>query len=136
MNAEKVVKALLAADASVVGFVGTKIYGGVDEQDAVPPFVIYRKLPGTTRDVNEALDPTEPGAQVVTAPIEVLCVASDYEVMKQLGMAVRAALVYKSGTIAGVTLLGIELQDEGGDDFSLEAQVHMQGFVYQVKHEE
>lgn len=137
MRAEKVVKSLLAADAGVTAIIGAKLWGGVAAQDEEPPFVVYRKI-ATTRD--EGMDPDEitPGAAtcIVRAQIEITCVAAQYEGMKTLGEAVRNALAYQRGTVAGVELLGIFIDSEGADEFNPERDEFFQTWVFRVEHSE
>jgi hypothetical protein len=137
MRAEKVVKTLLAADATIASYVGTRIWGGMAQQDVDGPFIVYRKL-AASRD--EGIDPADvqPGAAtcVVSALMEVVVVARDYEQMKSLGEAVRLALAYKRGTVAGVELLGISIEAEGADEYSVENDEHFQPWTFRVQHSE
>lgn len=137
MRAEKIVKALLDASAAVAAIVGTRIYGGVAPEEEPAPLVVFRKA-GAQRPQSEdggLLDPEVEG-QIVSAAVDVLCIAGEYPQLKALGEAVRQALAYEHGTVAGETLLGIEIADEGGDQYDPELREHGQVWSFEVRHTE
>ena len=132
MRAEQIVKALLTADAGVTALVGTKVWGGIAAQDIATPFVVFRKV-SASRD--EGMDPAG-GSGLVRAQIEVTCVAAEYEDLKALGEAVRVALAYERGTVAGHELLGIFIETEGADEYLPDRDEFFQAWVFRVEHTE
>lgn len=130
MRAEKAVSSLLNADAGVAAIVGTKIYGGAAPDETAAPLLIYRKQSADRPEQND-IDP-----QLVEALIDVLCVAPTYPQLKELGEAVRLALVAQRGTINGVDLLYIHLEEEGGDDYEPQLREHAQVWTFRVQHTE
>lgn len=131
MRAEKAVAALLNADVGVSALVGTKIYGAAAPDETPAPLLVYRKV---SADRAEQLSP-EP-VQLVEAQIEVLCVASTYPELKALGEAVRLALVGRAGTVAGVDLQYIRVQEEGADDYEPQLREFAQPWTFAVQHTE
>ncbi len=137
MRAEQIVESLLTGAAGVTALVGSRIYGGVAAQDVAAPLVVYRKV-GATRD--EGMDPADvqPDADTAfeRAQIEVTCVAAEYEALKSLGEAVRLALAYRRGAVAGYELLGIFIESEGPDEFDPNRDEFFQAWVFRVEHSE
>lgn len=132
MRAEKIVAALLNADAGVAAIVGTRVFGGVAHEQSPAPLVVYSKR---SAERGGMLAPNNEGA-VVTAVLDVLCIAPNYEQLKVLAEAVRRALVYQQGTVAGEHLMGIEAIDEGVDQYDPELREFGQVWGYQVTHTE
>jgi hypothetical protein len=132
MRAEKIVSSLLNASVAVAAIAGTRIFGGAAPEDATAPLVVYRKAGGTREGL---LDPANNG-EIVAAAIDVLVIAATYDVMKSLGDAVRLTLVHKRGTVASEWLLGVEVLDEGPDQYDEELREHGQVWTYEVKHTE
>lgn len=132
MRAEKIVAALLTADAGVAAIVGTGVFGGVAHEQWPAPLVVYRKR---SAERGGLLAPGNDGA-VVTAVLDVVCIATTYEQLKQLAEAVRQALVYQQGTVAGEHLMGIEAIDEGADEYEPELREFGQVWGYQVTYSE
>lgn len=131
MRAEKAVAALLTADAGVAALVGTKVYGGSVPQNTVAPLVVFLHGEGSPVDAQRA-------NQVMpwSAQIEVLCVAATYTAMKALAEAVRLALAFQSGDIAGVQVLAITCANKGRDQYDPELQEHAQVLTFNVLYQE
>lgn len=131
MRAEKAVASLLNADAGVAALVGTKIYGGAAPDETAAPLLVYRKQ---SAERVEQADPAP--LQIVEALIDVLCIASTYPQLKDVGEAVRLALIGQRGTVNGVDLLYISLDQEGGDDYEPTLREHAQVWTFRVQHTE
>lgn len=133
MRAEAIVRALLANAAGVTAIVGGRIYGGVASQDAPAPLLVFRKI-GATRE--EGMDPAAGASAIVRAQVEVTCVAAEYDDLKALGEAVRTALAYQRGTVAGHALLGIFIEAEGPDEYMPDRDQLMQAWTFRIEHDE
>lgn len=138
MRAEKVVRALLDASTEVQAIVEGRVWGGNAPQKAAAPLLIYRKL-SAQRDAQ--LDRDE--FCIVDAQIEILCIAKTYPALKELAEAVRVALAWVEGVddggspsaaIAGVSVLGILITDEGPDEYDPDLDEHGQSWIFTVKH--
>lgn len=131
MRAEKALTTLLAADSGVSALVGTRIYGSAPPENTPAPLIVYRKL-------SAARTPTLSIGTLaeVDARIEVLCIATSYAQLKTLAEAVRTALAYQRGTLAGVDVLDITIDDEGADEYDADLREHAQSWTYLVKHTE
>ncbi len=109
---EKAIYAILAADAGVNAIVGTRIYPGKLPQGVTLPAIVYGRI---TTGPNHASGNT-PGLR--SAFIQTTCYDEDdatqsaYEGADVLGKAVKSALSRYSGTIAGIVVQQIFLDDE------------------------
>jgi len=123
MRAEQVVYTLLAADAGVAAIVGTRIYPGALPQRTILPALVYSHV--DTVDL-EPID-AQAGGLIALGRIQVNALVNDdpsgvsgYAQLKALGEAVRAALSFASGSIAGVTVVSVlrdqALPDQRDDD--------------------
>lgn len=131
MRAQAIVRELLNAHAGTTAMVGTRIWGGIAQQDAPAPLVVYRLI-GSQPD--EGIDPGSITADTATesAQIEVVHVARTYEEMLALGEQVRLALVYRSGTVAGYSLLGVNKDSEGPEEYDQQRDEHFQSRTFRV----
>jgi hypothetical protein len=127
MRAEKVVSALLGADAGVAALVGTKIYGGAAPQGAAAPLVVYAHLESAPAATLRAYQPA-----TVRSSIDVLCVAKTYQSLKDLAEAVRLALSFKAGAIAGVQVASVVWASRGRDEFDFELGEYAQLLSFEV----
>ncbi len=130
MKAEKVISYLLNNAAPVTTIVGERIYGGSARKGAIAPLVVYGKQ-GAERDPD--LDATE---TTVTARMDVMCVAKTYPQLKELAEAIRVALSFKSGTLAGVNCLEVREPEEGPDEYDPELDEYAQVWNFTVVHTE
>lgn len=131
MRAEKVVASLLNGAGAVTAIVGTKITAVLAEQPSDAPFVVYWKE-SAERQPSISIG----GPIVVSAIISVQVVALDYTTLKNLGEAVRVALLTTHGNIAGVDVNDIQVAAEGPDFFDPELQLYAQLWQYLVTHQE
>lgn len=137
MRAEAVVGHLLASNASLVTRIGTadKVFGGVADDGTDtgpdPEFVVYLHANSNAQFAQRAQHPNTWLSQV-----EVLGVSSSYQGLKELMELVRLALVFQSGSIAGVYVNSIVLASKGRDLFDEELSEWGQVFTFNVTHQE
>lgn len=131
MRAEKVVSALLNADGAVASIVGTRIHGGATPEGTAAPCVVFAHA-------GSAVDGRMSATQqyVVGADIEVMAVARTYQELKQLHEAIRGALSFKAGAIAGVQVVTITWASRGPDQYDAELREFAQSVTYRVTHME
>lgn len=127
MRAEKVVSYLLNADMAVGAIVGMNIFGGVARKGAVAPLLVYAKQ-SASRSPDLSAE-----AAIVDAYVDVLMVARTYQELKELVEAVRLAVSYKYGTVAGVEMVETQPGDEGPDEYDADLDEHAQVFTFLVK---
>ena len=130
MNAEKVVYALLSADAGVTAIVSTRIYPSELPQQIAVPAIVYRHIDTVDRPTIHG----DGGAQLVQSRISVIALANDYSAIKAIHEAVKAAMRYQHGTIAGVQVATITRDIAGPDLFDPDLERHEQGVDYLVVH--
>lgn len=135
MRAEKIINALLSGDAGVAAIVGAHVYAGTAPEATKAPLVVYAKQSATRE---EMMSDGAGGVQpvMVDALIDVLCVAQDYAQLKALAEAVRVALVYRRGDVAGQTLLYIAPEAEGADEYDADLREFAQMWTYRIQHTE
>lgn len=103
---EKAVYSILAANSGVGALCADRIYPVVAPQNATYPCVIY------ARDTIDYVDGIQSSTTLRHAIIELVCVAATYIDVKALSKAVRDALNRYVGTIGGVTVEDIFIEDE------------------------
>lgn len=133
MRAEKVLTYLLSNNSGVTAIIGAsppKLYACMAPQRDLAPFCVYAKE-FANRTLVIAGQPT-----IVEAVISVQVVALDYGTLKSLGEAVRLALVLQRGNIAGVDVILIKVDQEGGDSYDPELRLFGQGWIYSITHQE
>lgn len=122
MDAEKVVMALLNAASGVTALVGTRIYP--------PPLPQGVTLPALAVDhvstVDQPMLDASAGYNLVQSRIEVTALAKDYATQKSLIRAVRNAVRYQRGTIAGVQVVSILRGSVGPDVRDDDMQIYSQ----------
>ena len=134
MRAEKVVRHLLDASSAISAIVGSRIWGGVAEEQAPAPLLVFRKL---SAERGERLD-REVECEV-EALIEVIVAAISYPQLKSLGELVRITLTYDEAinqTIAGVSVLRINCVSEDEDQHNPERREFFQAWTFLVHHTE
>jgi hypothetical protein len=133
MSAEKVLNALLKADAALVALVGAdNIFPGVIPQGTELPAVAYNHISTverTTLAMNES-------KVVTTSRIEVAVQAKTYPSQKAVLAAVRAACKNRQGTIAGVYVHSVLRDTVGPDMRDDDAGIYMQTIDFKVTFDE
>lgn len=130
MLAEKVVYALLSADATLASLVGSRIYPVVLPQDKTLPALTYEVISANEREVIDAASTYA----VVDTHIQITGLASTYAGCKAIMEAARSALLYFAGTIEGVYVPIILRGPVGPDQFDAKLYVYMQSADYYVSH--
>lgn len=130
MNAEKLVYALLSGDAALAAIVSTRIYPSELPQNVATPAVVYRLVDSVDRPTISG----DGGAQLVQARVSVVAIATDYSTVKAINEAVKDAMRYRHGTIAGIEVATITRDIVGPDIFDSEVERHEQGVDYLIVH--
>lgn len=121
MTPEKIVKALLDADASVAALAWTRLYDQTrPEKDALPA-VVWELI----SDIAEPPIRAGTGTQPTAARVQVNCLAETIAAAKTLAQAVIAACDLKSGTIASATVLAT-FCNRGPSNYDREVEIYLQ----------
>jgi hypothetical protein len=107
MSASKALRARLIDDATLFGYVGTRIYPGRAPQKPVMPYIVYHRI-STVRSAT--LDSGNTKVPEVRMQCDVIATTqSEVEtIMNQM----RIVMDNFRGTSAGVTILGVSVSDE------------------------
>lgn len=136
MRAEKVIFALLSADAGVQALVGAginlRLYPARIPQNPTWPALVYET---TGADEVTPMD-AQAGYQIVRTRVQVTALARNYSDVKALLEAVRKACLYKSGLIATVQVLSVLRDHVGPDQFDADVSLYMQSVDFIVTHYE
>ena len=138
MRAEKVIYALLTGNAGVTALVGgalpsARIYAGRLPQNTTMPAIAYETISGTELTPINAF---AAGYQVMRTRMQVTVLAKLYSDVKAVLEAVRLACLYKSGVIAGVTVLSVTRDSVGADLRDDQTGLYMQSIDFMVMHYE
>lgn len=128
MSAEQIVHTLLAGDAGVSALVGARIYPVEAPQGTATPFLVYQHLSASDVDPITALA----GGTITRAVISITAVAGEYPTVKSVLAAVRTALRFASGVVAGKRVVSIELDIVGPDLSDADLGVFNQSADYAV----
>lgn len=131
---ESALYAILAADVTVAGLVGTRIFPNVVPQDQSLPAISYQRI-ATSRVWS-----LEGPSGLAQPTFQVNCLAATYDALRTLSAAVRAALDGYSGTASSVAVSVIRLIDEGDlpevSPANLADRVFGRRMDFQMYHEE
>lgn len=97
---------ILAANAGVTALVSTRIYKGKAPQNAAYPCLVFG------RDSLDYVDGIRQSADLRLSDYEILCVADTYHAADALAKAARDALNRYTGTIGGVFVEDIYIDDQ------------------------
>ena len=132
MRAEKVVYDLLTGSEAVTALVGLKIYPGLIPQNTPMPAVSYELI----SSVDIAPINAQAGGVILRSRVQVSVLARTYAEVKTIQEAIRRALLFKSGLIAGVQVNAITRELIGSDERDDESGLYMQGVDFLLIHEE
>lgn len=107
---ERALSQLLQANATVAGYVGTRVYPIRVPQDGQYPCVVY------TRVDTPRLSHLRGSSRLAHPRVQLDCLATVYEDAKALGDAVRSLLDAYRGTASGKVIQGCHLVDEEESD--------------------
>ncbi|MER2537639.1 MAG: DUF3168 domain-containing protein [Azonexus sp.] len=132
MRAEAVIYSLLTVAAGVTALVGPRIYPQVIAQDQPYPAIMFHKISAIRMPhISASL-----GANLVEARIQVSAFAKSYPEVKTLAEEIRKALIYKSGTYAGVQVVAVLFDLEGPDQFDDSNRIYYQPLDFLITHYE
>jgi hypothetical protein len=132
MRAEQVVYTLLLADAGVIAAVAGRVYPSRIPQNSQMPALAYQVVSGNEITPIDA----QAGYQVVQTRVQITAMAKNYNECKGALEAARKALLYKSGTIAGIKVLSILRGGIGPDLREDDTSLYVQSTDYLVTHYE
>lgn len=107
---DQAVYGILSANAGVSALVGNRImpFGGVLAQNPTLPFIIYHYI-------GNSPVATDCGDKVDYRAIQIDCIASTPAAATELAEAVRTAIQFYSGTVNGVKVTDVRMDDEMSD---------------------
>jgi len=119
---------LLSNDATVSGFVGTKIYPYLAVDDIVYPYIAYKQ---------EGLEPTDDKdgvSRLDTITYEVEMWHTDIIELKTLADAVRDVLDRYTGTVEGLNIQSVKFNAENTDYMDDKGRIYltMQSYAFRV----
>jgi len=107
MSASKALRARLVADATMTGLVGNRIYPGRAPQKPTMPYLVYHRI-STVRAAT--LDTGN--AKVPEVRMQVDVIAASQSEVETIMNQMRLVMDNFRGTSAGVTVLGVSVDDE------------------------
>ena len=125
MQAGKAIYNILAASA-VNSSVGGRIYPQIGPQNAAAPFIVY---------VLDSTDPSDTKSGVSTldtAIYDVIVVSSSYSEMATISDQVRSALDRYAGTVSGVEVQSIQLNNID-TDYDQDSARYMSGMDFNIR---
>lgn len=132
MRAERVIYTLLTGSSAVTDLVGAKIYPGRIPQNITMPAISYEMVSGMEMAPINA----QAGGVLLRSRVQVNVLARTYEEVKTIQEAIRHVLIFKSGLIAAVRVIGITRDLIGPDERDDELGLYMQGIDYLLIHDE
>jgi hypothetical protein len=107
MSASKALRARLVDDATMTGLVGTRIYPGRAPQNVKLPYIVYHRIStvrAATLDVGNA--------KVPEVRMQCDVIAATQSEVETILSRMRVVMDNFRGTSAGVTVLGVSVDDE------------------------
>lgn len=132
MRAEQALYALLAADAGIAARVASRIYPGQLPQGTLLPALVVEHVDSQPLPTIDA----QAGFSLVQSRLQVTALAKTYTDQKAVLDAVRAALNYQRGVIAGVRVMHIVRDTVGPDLRDDDLQVYVQSMDFMVTFQE
>lgn len=121
MNAQAVAYALLSGAGAVTSMVGTRIEPSMLSEGATLPAIVIRLV--STIDA-QTIDAAAP-YNLRRSRVQVNALAHDYAQAQTLGRAVRDAMQFQRGVIAGVHVASVVREFVHPDDFDTELHAHV-----------
>lgn len=132
MRAEKVTYTLLSNDSGVAALIAGRIYPGRLPQNTAMPALSYELVSGVDVSPINA----QAGGVLLRSRVQVTGFAKNYSELKALLEAVRKALLFQSGLIAGVRVIGITRELIGPDLREDDLGLYLQSVDYLITHDE
>jgi Protein of unknown function (DUF3168) len=132
MRAEKATYTLLSNDAGVAALIAGRIYPGRLPQNTTMPALSYELVSSVDIAPITALA----GGVLLRSRVQITGLAKSYGELKALLEAARKALLFQSGLIAGVRVLGITRELIGPDLRDDDLGLYLQSVDYMVTHDE
>lgn len=131
MSVEKAFYALLSQEAAISGLVGSHIYPLRAPEDIVAPFIVYQKISGIRwRSLGG------PSGMAQTR-IQIDAYAASYAGAKTLAESIRIALDGYRGTVLGVRIGAVTLEnDQDLLEEDIDPVLHRVTMDFMVTHEE
>lgn len=126
---EEAIVTLVTGNLAVKALIGARLYPEKIPQDAKLPAAAYQV---TSTGINYNMD----GQSSIVSPlIGFTFDARSYDEAKAIGAAVKAVLSGYRGTVAGIKIGSIFLQDEF-EGYNLASDVYMRSQIYKVNYKE
>ncbi len=132
MRAESVVYQLISTDAAVTALVGSKVFPGRLPQNTVMPAVVYELI--GSREILPIN--AQAGGVLLRSRVQVSVLAKSYAEVKTVHEAIRKALLFQRGLIAGVHVVSLTRELIGPDTREDALGLYMQGVDYLLIHDE
>jgi len=132
MRAESVIYQLITADAAVAALVGSKVYPGRLPQNTVMPAVAYELI--GSREILPI--GAQVGGVLLKSRVQVSVLAKTYAEVKTIHEAIRKALLFQHGQIAGVSVISLTREFIGPDARDDALGLYTQGVDYLLVHDE
>lgn len=129
MTPEKIVKALIEANAAAVALAGTRMYDETMPEGTALPAIVWNLI----SDVREPPIRAGVGTQPTEARVQVNCMAHTVASCKTLAEHVCTACHLQSGTIASTTVMAI-FCDLGAASYDPLVDIYMQPVDVLVKY--
>ena len=128
MKPEKVIFALLGADAGVAALSGTRIYSDVAPQGTAKPFIVL----GLVGDKPEYPIDATPGTDPWTGRVQATCLGATSESSKRLAEACMTACYKKNGAIGGVQVIAVLIDTRGASHYDMDVDTYQQSVDFIV----
>jgi len=130
MKAEKAVFALLSLSSGISAIVGQRVFLIAAAEETPAPLLVFRKTSAQRSTQISA------GTQLVSAQIEVLCIATTGQELLELAEQVRLALLDQSGTFGGTEVIDVRDADEGPQEYEPTLREFAQTWTFTLDFEE
>lgn len=117
MNIGPAIYSILTSDATIGGYVSTKVYPLAAPQNTAMPYITYQLVSDKPNKNKDRVTSIE------TLRVQIDVIAKTYENVGQIADAIVNALSFYSGTVAGITIDIITFEDEN-DLSDVEADVY------------
>jgi hypothetical protein len=128
MSAEKVIKSLLGADATVAALVNGRIWPGTVPLNSPMPVIAYNHISSVSKTMVSLAD----ADSLIVTRIQITVMAKSYPEVKNILQAVNRACDLQRGVIAGVRVSSVIGDALGPDMRDDDATLYMQSADFKV----